>query len=279
MPSFHVATCQFPVAGNIRRNSAAIQRMMESAVEQGADVVHFPEAALSGYAKAHFDSWEGFDWDLLKRETEKILSLAREYGLWMLLGSAHRLSGDHLPHNSVYIINPQGEICERYDKLFCTDNDLAFYTPGNYFSIFEIEGIKCGVLICHDVRYPELYREYYKQGVRCLFHSFYNATAQGRTIHTVIMRPTLQARAATNHFWISVSNASGYYQGWPSVFIVPDGRIVGSLRQHRTGMMVNFVDTEEDFVDKCSFKDLAVQGILHSGTAVDDPRSQQRDFL
>jgi predicted amidohydrolase len=163
--------------------------------------------------------------------------------------------------------------------LFCTKQDLNFYTPGDHFSVFEIEGIKCGVLICHDVRYPELYRRYYTLGARCLFHSFYNATAQGRTIHTVIIRPTLQARAATNHFWISVSNASGYYQGWPSVFIVPDGTIVGSLRQHRTGMMLNCVDTEEEFVDKCSFRDLAVQGILHSGTAVDDHRSRQRDSL
>jgi len=275
MTLFKAATCQFPVSSSIGRNAGRMQQMIESAAQQGAHVVHFPESALSGYAGTHFESWDGFDWKTLLDESERLRALAKRHALWILFGSAHRLSGDHLPHNSVYVVNPDGEIVERYDKLFCTKGDLKSYTPGDHFAVFEIEGVKCGILICHDVRYPELNRKYYAAGVRCIFYSFYNASAQGRTIHTVIMRPTLQARAATNHMWLSVSNASGYYQGWPSVFIVPDGRIVQSLRRHRAGIMFNTVDTEEQFVDKCGFKDLAIRGTLHSGTLVDDARSKR----
>jgi predicted amidohydrolase len=277
MPSFKVATCQFPVTANIERNSDQMQRMIAAAAEQGANVVHFPEAALSGYAGAHFQSWDGFDWDVLLAESDRMRNLARQHSAWILFGSAHRLSEDHLPHNSVYVLDPGGNVVERYDKLFCTKNDLKLYSPGTHFAVFQIEGIKCGILVCHDIRYPELNREYYRRGVRCIFYSFYNAGAQGRTIHTTIMHPTQQARAATNHMWLSVSNASGYYQGWSSAFIVPDGRLKARLRRHRPGMMINTVDTEEQFPDKCSFKDLAVEGIIHSGEAVDDPRSDLRN--
>jgi predicted amidohydrolase len=254
-----------------------MQRMIASAAEQRADVVHFSEAALSGYAGAHFQSWEGFDWKLLLAESARLQSLARQHSIWVLFGSAHRLSEDHAPHNSVYVLNRDGEVMERYDKLFCTRKDLKNYTPGTHFSVFEIEGIKCGILICHDIRYPELNRRYYKEGVRCIFYSFYNAGAKGPKEHTFIMPATQQARAATNYMWLSVSNASSYYQLWSSAFITPEGRIVQALRRHRSGLMVNSIDTEDEFPDKSSFRDLALWGILHSGTAVDDPRSERRN--
>jgi deaminated glutathione amidase len=279
MSPFNVATCQFAVSADIRHNARRMERMIRSAAEQGAHVVHLPEGALSGYAGVQLQTWDRFDWVALRGESEKLLELAREHRVWLLFGSAHPLTTPHLPHNSVYVVSPEGEIVERYDKLFCTHQDLAFYTPGDHFCVFEVEGMRCGVLICHDSRYPELYRQYHSLGVRCVFQSFYNASAQGATIHTAIIRPTLQGHAACNYFWISVSNASNHYQTWPSVFIVPDGQIVGSLRRHRAGAMVHTVDAAAEFVDKCDFRELAISGQLHSGTAVDDPRSRRRDIL
>jgi predicted amidohydrolase len=277
MSRFTIATCQFPIQARCERNSDRMASMIESAADQGARVVHFPEGALSGYAGTHFCSWDGFEWNTLQEQSERMLELARELSVWILFGSAHRLSSDHLPHNSVYVVSPAGQVVERYDKLFCTRTDLKYYTPGNHFCVFEIECIKCGVLICHDIRYPELNRTYTKEGVRCLFYSFYNAGAKGPKEHTFIMPATQQARAATNYMWLSVSNASNHYQLWSSSFVTPEGRILQKLRRHRSGLIVNTVDTEEKFADKSSYRDLAIRGILHSGTAVDDPRSQRRD--
>ena len=97
MASFRIATCQFPVSARIKHNSAQMQRMIASAAEQGADVVHFPEAALSGYAGAHFQSWDRFDWDALLAESEVLQSAAKRHSVWVLFGSAHRLSAGHLP--------------------------------------------------------------------------------------------------------------------------------------------------------------------------------------
>lgn len=110
-------------------------------------------------------------------------------------------------------------------------------------------------------------------------HSFYNARTRGPTIHATIMKPTLQAHAACNHMWISVSNASDYYQSWSSCFVYPDGRIAQSLRRHCGGTMINVVDTSVEYRDKCEFRDLAMRGITHSGAAVRDARSQNRNQL
>jgi predicted amidohydrolase len=85
-----VATCQFPVSSDVDANLRWIARQIRMAAKRGADVVHFPEGALSGYAGTDFDSFEGFDWDALSRATDRVLDLAGQLGIWVVLGSAHR---------------------------------------------------------------------------------------------------------------------------------------------------------------------------------------------
>jgi len=275
-----VATCQFAVGPDVRRNGALIRKQMERAKDEGAEVAHFPEAALSGYAGADFPTWDGYDWVALREETERIRESAARLGMWVMLGSSHPLSDGHLPHNSLYVIDPAGAIVERYDKCFCTSGDLKLYACGDHLSTVTINGVRCGLLICYDVRFPEIYRAYRRLDAQCMFHSFYNARAKGPSIHTTIIRPSLQTRAATNYLWISATNASAYYGSWPSVFVRPDGTIAGSLRFHRAGVMVNAVDTTQQYYDASrEFRDRAMAGILRSGEPVEDARSADRTCL
>jgi predicted amidohydrolase len=61
-----VATCYFPVDADVRRNTQHVLHQMRTARAGGADVAHFPEAALSGYAGSDCSSYHGFDWTLLE---------------------------------------------------------------------------------------------------------------------------------------------------------------------------------------------------------------------
>jgi predicted amidohydrolase len=271
-----IATCQFAVGRVIRKNARQICEFLHKAKKAKADIVHFSECALSGYVGTDFPNFEGYDWDLLGEETEKIKTAAGKLGLWVVLGSTHQLTEPNKPHNSLYLINPQGKIVDRYDKRFCTKGDLRRLTPGDHFVYFTINKVKCSLLICFDLRFPEIYRELYKQKVNCVFQSFYNARQKGPSVHTHIMRQTMQAHAATNHFWISMSNASGYYSPYPSCFIQPDGVIVRQLRANRPGMMVNSVDMSKKFYDPMKgFRDIVIAGALSNGSKhINDPRSR-----
>jgi len=276
-----IATCQFAVGGSIRRNARRITDFISKAKKAKADVVHFSECALSGYAVFDFNPHQGYDWELLKAKTEKIMSLAAKCKIWVILGSAHRLTEPNKPHNSLYLINPEGKIAGRYDKRFCTKLDLKYYTPGSRFVNFEINGVKCSLLICFDLRFPEIYRQLYKQGVNCIFQSFYNARQKGPSVHTHIMRQTMQCRAATNYFWISCANSSGYYSPYPSHFIQPDGVIVKQLNTNRAGMMVNTVDLSKKFYDPMAdFRITAVKGKLDNAAGViKDVRSKNTKII
>ena len=283
MPSgrFKLATCQFAVSGNVKRNAATLRRQMTRAKALGADVAHFCEAALCGYTGSPVRAnWDGFDWGLLRAQTESIIAHARRLRMWLVFGSAHPLTGRHKPLNSLYAVSPTGRIVERYDKRFCTTGDLKNHSPGDHFSVFQINGVRCGMLICYDVRFPELYREYKRLGVQCMFHAFHNALVDGPTIHTTIMRPTLQAHAATNCMFISAPNSSARYSCWPSVFIQPDGVIVSQLGFNRPGLAVDRVDTHRKFYDASGeFRARSMAGRYNSGTLVRDRRSADRHCL
>ena len=65
-----IATCQFAVSASVRRNSTQIQRFLQKAKSSGVDIVHFSECALSGYVGTDFATFDGYDWEMLKAETD-----------------------------------------------------------------------------------------------------------------------------------------------------------------------------------------------------------------
>jgi len=276
-----IATCQFAVSGSINRNADRIEGFLRQAKKRKADIVHLPESALSGYAGTDLETLNNLNWQLLKERTEKIMALAGKLGLWVVLGSTHKLTPPNKPHNCLYLIGPDGKISDRYDKRFCTEGDLQHYTQGNRFVIFTVNKVRCALLICFDLRFPEPYRELYKEKVDCVLQSFYNARMEKNTVHKFIMRQTMQCRAATNYFWASCANSSGYYSPWPSCLISPDGIIAHQLRSNRAGMMVNTIDLNREFYDPMkNFRDRAANGALSSSSKKTlDSRSKDTGIL
>lgn len=301
-----VATSQFPVDADVERNAGHIVRQMGRAREAGAHVVHFSEGALSGYAGIDFPTFRGFDWKLLESCTIRIMEVAAELKLWVILGSSHRLTGRRKPHNCAYIISDRGQIVDRYDKRFCAGDrsersgDLAHYTPSDHPCIFTIRGTRCAALICYDYRYPELYRDYKQKGVQLVFHSFhagnipparlramqtrvgeqYHRLSRGSTYPEITMPATMQAAAAANHVWISCSNSSARFSCWPAFFVRADGIVTGRLRRHVPSILISTVDTRQRLYDSTQpWRSRAMRGVLHSGTTTRDPRSINRTSL
>lgn len=301
-----VATCQFPISHDIARNSAYVLRQMRLARTRGARVAHFPECALSGYAGVDFRSFGRFDWALLRQATDDVLQLARELELWVVLGSSHQLSDPHKPHNCQYVIDPSGRIVDRYDKMFCAGDrkgrtgDLAHFSPGSDLRTIQIGRFKCGFQICHEYRYPELYRALKARGVQLVFHSYHAGNVSparlkmmrnqvgmrnhrwnhGTTLPEITMPAAMHSAAASNHLWISCANTSAPHSCWPSFVVRPDGVVTGRLRRNRSGILVTAIDPRTRFYDSTApWRDRAMRAILHSGTIVRDPRSADRDSL
>jgi predicted amidohydrolase len=65
MKALRIATCQFSVEADIGHNRRWILKQIAEAADQDADLVHFSECALSGYAGVDIPSIQALDWDRL----------------------------------------------------------------------------------------------------------------------------------------------------------------------------------------------------------------------
>ena len=71
-----IAASQFPVSGDVVRNAKHIHAHIRNAAAAGADIVHFPETALPGYALAHLPCLRDYDWERLEHVTDEIAKAA-----------------------------------------------------------------------------------------------------------------------------------------------------------------------------------------------------------
>lgn len=242
---FKVATCQFPVTGDLMSNAGYIKKYIIEASQHNADIVHFSEAALTGYPPGDIPSFKDYDWKQLKKVTLEISDLARKNNIWVVLGSAHYISEKEKPLNSLYIISNEGKIVDRYDKSMLTMGDSAHYTAGNHIVVVEVKGYKLGFLICYDSCYPEMYNVYRHKGVSLMFHSFYNAGHEGVTILDEIIPAEIRVRASDNRMWVIANNSTGDYSSWPACIARPDGSLE-SLERGIPGILYReFPDKEK----------------------------------
>lgn len=246
---------------------------MRRAAAQGAGVVQFPEGALSGYAKEQIGSWDDVDWELIGGEIDRVLSLARELGIWVLLGSAHRLNDPHRPHNSMYVISDNGTIVDRYDKRICSNTEINdFYSPGFDAAVFEVDGVRFGVAVCLEVNFPELFAEYERAQVDGVLLSAYPVDSMFAT--------KARAHAAINNYWIGLSAPAQARHLCESGLIGPDGRSVSRVLPQED-FVVSDIDTNDPAFDVSlnlarPWRAQARLGDIYRRRRVDDPRSHTR---
>jgi len=276
MKKLTIATCQHDVCGEIKVNLYAIRNLMKRAGLQGADIIHFPETSLSGYAGVDFPLIRKKDNEQLQVALSNICELAGHLRLWVIIGSHHFEEGIKKPFNSLYVINDRGKIAHRYDKRLLTNYgdelDVNHYMPGKEPVVFNLNGIKCGLLICHEWRYPELYREYYKKKAKVIFQSWYDGNhskseyeKSGKYLGELIPG-TVRGNAANNHMWISGSNTSRKESNFPAFIIRPDGRIHNKLKRNKQGVLISRIDVEQEYYDPSRpWRDRVMKGIYTSG--------------
>jgi predicted amidohydrolase len=275
MKNLRVASCQFPVTGEISRNARYIRRYLRKAAAAGAHLLHTSEACLSGYAGKDYATFEDFDWDLLRRESTQLREVASELGLWMVLGSAHYLDEVRKPTNCLYLVDPRGRIVDRYDKCMCTTGDQTRYSAGDRLVVRKINGVKVGLAICYDVCYPQIYAAYRERGVEVMLHSFYNARSKGKNCLDVLNFREVATRCADNLMWAVANNSSHPYSHWASFVARPDATIPQKLKINTAGMLVHdFPDglSEGGWTHNRFPMKLAEGEVMHFGEPSGHPR-------
>jgi len=197
-----VAVIQMDIQlGDPAANRARVaQRVREAA--QGADLVVLPELWTTGYV---LPDLAGNLADRNGEPTGSFLSnLARDCGVF-LYGSAADQRGEKVyNHGTVY--GPDGTLVAAYDKVHLVPmmKEDRYLTPGDRLTLADLKGIKAGLAICYDVRFPELFRTLTLAGAQLFLVS-----AEWPAKRVDHWRTLLMARAIENQAFVVACNRVG----------------------------------------------------------------------
>lgn len=220
-----------PGAGAVRRAGELARDRMRQAHRAGARLLLLPEGATCFPDKRVMSSlgpeeigpadWTRFAWDAQRSELEQIAALAGELRLWTVVGAVHRLSGDHRPHNSLYVVGDDGTVRTRYDERYLSHTKATWMcTPGREPVTFEVDGRRFGCALGIECHFPEVFAQYEALDVDCvLFASTGDAdrNAAGFAVECA-------GHAATNGLWVAFAVPPTHDPAAGAGVVAPGGR-------------------------------------------------------
>jgi predicted amidohydrolase len=194
--------------GNKANNLERIKEFVSVAAERGANIVLFPELALTGYAngpgaKMHKENAE----TIPGPSTEALAELTRKLGVYVIVGMSEKSSENPVVYyNSAAVIGPEGVIGS-YAKLMPFGNEMRWCEKGEKPFSFNTPWGLVGVGICYDsYMFPELPRYYAALGARIYTHITALGNFKGWKPYYINQ---MKARAIENMMFVASSNLVG----------------------------------------------------------------------
>jgi predicted amidohydrolase len=202
---WNLALLQMDIAiGEPEANFAKLERMLLEAVSASPkpDVIMFPEMWNTGYALDRIHELA----DVNGEKTVAFLSaFSRKYGVFIVGGSiAEKKGGD--VRNTVYVFDREGNKIADYSKihLFRLMDEEKFLASGDRIGSVQLGDVPSGVMICYDIRFPELARKLALGGAKVLF-----VPAEWPKPRLHHWRTLLMARAIENQMFVVSCNRVG----------------------------------------------------------------------
>jgi len=204
--------------------------LIERAAAGGADVLVLPETWNTGFfPKENLAELCDRDSERVKKE---IGALAAKFHVNIIAGSVSNLRGGKV-FNTANVFDREGNCIASYDKthLFTPMGEDDYYTPGSSLCRFKLDGKNCGLIICYDVRFPELTRSLTVKGLDMLF-----VVSQWPKVRTFHLRSLTTARAIENQMFVVCCNSCGTagdtVYGGNSSIIEPWGETIALAGEH-----------------------------------------------
>lgn len=209
-----IAAIQMVSGPRVADNLATAGRLIADAVDQGAQIVGLPEyfpiigAADADRVRAREAFGQGpiQDW---------LAETATRHGIWLLAGSIPlQASTPDKMRNSTLVLNPQGQVAARYDKIHLfgfhkgseSYDEAAFIEAGDQIQAVDTPFGRIALSICYDLRFPELYRSLAPVDLIFMPAAFTETTGKA---HWEIL---LRARAIENQCYLLAVGQGGTHE-------------------------------------------------------------------
>ena len=235
------ALCQLRIAFEDREtNLRRAEQMIASAADARAEIIFFPEMSFTGFSMQIGRTGEA-DGSTLRR----IRQYAQKYRIAVGFGWVKRIQDKGENHYTV--VDAHGTVLADYIKLhpFSFSGEHQVFVPGDHTAVFTCSGIRFGLFICYDLRFPEIFRAVSPEAEVLVVAANW---PEQRIAH---WNKLLEARALENQSWVLGINCVGdqqhlHYSG-SSRAVSPEGETVSALPDREDILFCEIRDEAERF--------------------------------
>ena len=209
-------------------NFRRADQLIRQAAQEQPDVIVLPETWNTGFFPENVMELADQDGQQTKAVIGK---LAKEFSVNIVAGSVANIREGRV-YNTAFVFDREGRCIASYDKthLFSPMGEDTYFTPGDHLCRFTLDGLRCAVVICYDIRFPELTRSLAVEGLDMLF-----VVSQWPDVRIAHLETLTQARAIENQIFVVCCNSCGQAgqtkYGGHSAVIDPWGQILAKAKK------------------------------------------------
>jgi N-carbamoylputrescine amidase len=205
MEDLTVAAVNFRAGfGEIQENLCRMEEWTARLARQGAEIVCFPELSVCGYDH----TWEIAPYleEIPGAITDRLSEIAAAHGVYLIAGLAERAQ-PRQHHISQVLTGPEGLIGV-YRKTHLSPEEEEFNQSGSSLPVFANPKARLGILVCHDLHFPETGTILALHGAEVLFVCLAASPRGSQSIDSMLRR-LLPARAMDNSLYLITCNQVG----------------------------------------------------------------------
>jgi len=245
-----IALATPPIPKSLQSGMKNLEELVKTASLHQAEIICFPESYLPGYPGMGYPP-EDRSPASLQAALNDVCEIARHYAIAVIVPMDWHSEAGLL--NLAYVISSDGEILGYQSKNQLDPSEDEIWIPGTERQIFEINGVKFGITICHEgFRYPESVRWAAQNGAKIVFHPHFSGGDESGqelkewgSMDNPYYEKAMMMRSAENTiYFASVNYASRYSESATSV-INPDGTCLTYKNYGEAGVLFADIDPDQ----------------------------------
>lgn len=226
-----------------------VNKLSEEAAGKGAAIICFPESYIPGYPAEEFEV-ESHSQAKLQVALERACEIAKQYHIAIIIPMDWELPEGVF--NVAFVISEEGEVLGYQTKNQLDPSEDERWIPGTERHIFEVQGVKFGIVICHEgFRYPETVRQLARCGAKIVFHPHFAGSNKQGTKPVIWGHPdnpyyekAMMMRSIENTIYFASVNCATDFPESASTLIAPDGKYIAHQPYGEVGVLVAEIDPE-----------------------------------
>lgn len=250
MEKIKIAAIQMSTVADKMENVRTVKTYLEKIKDENPDFVILPEMFCCPYQTENFPIYAekegGPVW-------QQLSGYAKQYGIYLIGGSMPEKDAEGNVYNTSYIFDREGKQIGKHRKVHLFDIDVKVgqtfkesdtLTAGDSNTVFDTEFGKIGVMLCFDIRFPELSRMMVNDGAKVIFVP----AAFNMTTGPAHWELSFRTRALDNQIYMvgcapARDVSAGYISWGHSIVTDPWGRVTGMLDENE-GILLAELDMD-----------------------------------